>query len=267
MNDESVIRRGRHNGYTVIQNSALRDQRLGLKTKGLFAIMVSLPDDWEYSIDGIASFVGVSRYAIREAMSELEKAGYLIREQSHDEDGKFSAAVYVFQEDAPPCVENRTTVVCENAPSFEKPHAVKPSSENRTTVTILNRQNKDLTKTPIAPKGGECTKVHDFEPELFERFWDFYPNWGGSGKGNKQRAKKAWNKLKPDASLRHTIAAALKKQMATKAWQDGVGIPHASTYLNGHRWEDAEELQTERPRAAGEYESVPVYGHQIGGTE
>ena len=159
---ESIIKRGRRGEYTVIQNSALRDKRLSLKTKGLFCIMISLPEDWTFSISGLASFVGVGKDAIRVSLRELQDAGYLLREQGHDDGGKFASTVYVLQENAPPLSENPTTV----APWLEKPTTVKPSSENPTTVTYLNKQNKDITKPPITPQGVAGGAKHGFEQEI-----------------------------------------------------------------------------------------------------
>ena len=55
---ESVIRSGWKQQFTVLYNSMLRDRRLSLKAKGLFAIMASLPEDWQYSISGLATYTG-----------------------------------------------------------------------------------------------------------------------------------------------------------------------------------------------------------------
>lgn len=239
---ESIIKRGTRGEYTVIQNSALRDPRLSLKTKGLFAVMISLPDDWEYSISGLASFVGVGRDAIRSALQELKLAGYLLQEQAHDENGKFAGSVYVLQESAPPL---------SGFPSTVKPTTVQPSTGYPTQTK--ERYNKI---PPIIPQEGEgapkkktTTTTAKWKPERFEKFWSFFPN-GTSGKGSKQRAAAAWDKLKPDDQLLSEIAKALEKQKATEMWSRGVGIPYASTYLNGRRWKDAEEIgELHRPDA------------------
>lgn len=229
---ESIIKRGTRGEYTVIQNSALRDPRLSLKTKGLFAVMISLPDDWEYSISGLASFVGVGRDAIRTSLQELKLAGYLLQEQAHDENGKFACSVYVLQEIAPPLS------------GF--PSTVKPTTDYPTQTK--ERYNKI---PPIVPQEGEgaskktTTTAAKWKPERFEKFWAFFPK-GNSGKGSKQRAAAAWDKLKPDDHLLGEIAKALEKQKATEMWSRGVGIPYASTYLNGRRWEDAKEIGTEK---------------------
>lgn len=79
------------------------------------------------------------------------------------------------------------------------------------------------------PRGG----LPEWKPERFAAFWKFYPRGE-----NKQRAVKAWDKLKPDDALIATMGRALAKQKASPDWQRGIGIPHASTWLNGRRWED-----------------------------
>lgn len=93
---ESVIR-GKKKDFTVILDSVLKDPRLSLKTIGLFAIMQSLPDDWEYSVKGLSDRAGVGRDTIRNCLKELEAAGYLRREQQHQENGKFGGCVYILQ--------------------------------------------------------------------------------------------------------------------------------------------------------------------------
>lgn len=70
-------------------------------------------------------------------------------------------------------------------------------------------------------------------PERFEQFWQAYP-----GGGSRMKAVAAWDALRPDDELVDTMARALKKQMASRQWREGIGIPHASTWLNGQRWTD-----------------------------
>ena len=94
---ESVIR-GTKKGFTVLYNSALRDERLSLKAIGLFAVMQSFPENWEYSVAGLAARVRAGRDAVRRCLKELEDAGYLVREQAQQENGKFGGAVYTLRE-------------------------------------------------------------------------------------------------------------------------------------------------------------------------
>lgn len=214
---ESMIR-GRRKSFTTIYNSVLQDRRLTLKTIGLFAIMQSFPDDWEYSISGLAARAGIGRDSIRKCLKELEDAGYLLREQGHQDNGKFACNTYVLQDEAPPCTEKPYTV---------KPSTAKPLTENRPQV------NKHLSKEtssnpPISPQGEAMW-------ELFEEFYKAYPRHQ-----KKPDAKRAWGKLAPDLALYRKMAEALVRFKASRQWckDQGQYIPLPASWLNGRCWED-----------------------------
>ena len=76
-----VIQSGRKNGYTVLTNTVLRDPRLRLQTKGLFAIMTSFPEGWSYSVAGLCSVTGAGKAAVRSCLDELQAAGYQVGER------------------------------------------------------------------------------------------------------------------------------------------------------------------------------------------
>ena len=97
-----MIRLQRSGGYTVLPNGILRDTNLSLKTKGLFAIILSLPEGWDYSVAGLATVAGCGRDAIRGALKEMETAGYLTRMRAHGEGGKFTGVVYTIRDVAAP---------------------------------------------------------------------------------------------------------------------------------------------------------------------
>ena len=99
---ESMVRSGRRESFTVLYNSMITDKRLSLKAKGLFAVMMSRPEGWEFSVSGLAAFTGVGKDAIRNTLAELETVGYLIREQSHQGNGTFGGNVYILQDVASP---------------------------------------------------------------------------------------------------------------------------------------------------------------------
>ena len=94
-----MIRLQRSGGYTVLPNGILRDTNLSLKTKGLFAIILSLPEGWDYSVAGLATVAGCGRDAIRGALKEMETAGYLTRMRAHGEGGKFTGVVYTIRDE------------------------------------------------------------------------------------------------------------------------------------------------------------------------
>lgn len=70
------------NNYTVMSNYHLRDKKLSLKAKGLLSFMLSLPDDWDYSLNGLVSVSKESKKAIRSILNELKENGYLVMEQT-----------------------------------------------------------------------------------------------------------------------------------------------------------------------------------------
>ena len=139
---ESRIKSGRKQRFTVLYKSAIEDKRLPLDARGLLAIMVGLPDGWNYSVKGLAAYVGVSKDTIRRLLEKLEKVGYLTREQTHDENGHFAGNVYVLQDEAPPLSENTDN---GEARQREKPSSGFPTQIN--TKRTKDRKNQ----TPIAP--------------------------------------------------------------------------------------------------------------------
>lgn len=72
----AVFRVARINDYTVMSNFHLRDKRLSLKAKGLLSQMLSLPENWDYTLTGLCYINKESKDAIRTAIHELEQAGY-----------------------------------------------------------------------------------------------------------------------------------------------------------------------------------------------
>ena len=116
-----VFRVERNKGYTVMSNHHLRDKSLSLKAKGLLSQILSLPEDWDYTLSGLCYINRESKDAIRSAVNELERAGYIERHQTTDEGGKFSSNEYIIHEQ----------------PVSLPPSLDKPSSENPTTIQAL----------------------------------------------------------------------------------------------------------------------------------
>ena len=129
--------------YTVMSNHHLRNKTLTLKAKGLLSQMLSLPDNWDYTLAGLSYINRESIDAIRTAVWELEKVGYITRRQGRDEKGKMTAIEYIIYEQPqhPPELENP---VLENPttdnPILENPTTDNPTSENPTQL------NKDISK-------------------------------------------------------------------------------------------------------------------------
>ena len=150
----AVFRVERTRDYTVMSNQHLRNKELTLKAKGLLSQMLSLPEDWDYTLKGLAAINRESIDAIRTAVLELEQAGYIVRSRVRDERGCLRACDYIVYErpqEKPP----KTT--CE-IPTFDNPSLVQhtlekpmldsPTQEN---PTQLNKeiQNKEKPNTDL----------------------------------------------------------------------------------------------------------------------
>ena len=140
----AVFRVERTTGYTVMSNNHLRNKDLTLKAKGLLSQMLSLPEDWDYTLAGLSYINRESVDAIRTAIWELEKAGYIKRYQGRDERGKMTAIEYVIYEQPQPLLD---------LPILENPTSDKPTSENPTQI------NKDILNTNLPKKDKSITDL------------------------------------------------------------------------------------------------------------
>ena len=217
---ESTVHFRRGRGFTTIYNSMAQDPHLTLAARGLFTMIASLPQDWDYTVSGLAVKANTTRYEVRKCLENLQEAGYLLREQSHDSGGKFAGNTYVLQEESPTVVP-----ICHNGKSRQRclPLTVDLTQQSKD----LNKEKTD--KAPIPPAGV------DEQSEMFERFWKAYPRHDA-----KAPARKAWMRLKPDIQLCRTMAAALEQQKQSEGWQRDSGryIPMPATWINQRRWED-----------------------------
>lgn len=227
-----VIRVEHNANYTTMSNYHLRDERLSLRAIGLMSKMLSLPEDWDYTVKGLAAIVKEGRDAVRKALMELEAAGYLVREQGRSAGGNFAANDYTLYEEPQslPLTEKPSTV----KPTTVKPTTVLPTSVNPPQLKdLINKETKELRHAPAAAK----TK---WEPEMFDLFWAAYPC-----KKDKMSARREWDRLKPDRDLMRTMGAALKRAKASEEWQRGIGIPYACRWISKRRWEDVQEIVLE----------------------
>ena len=94
----AVFRVERTKDYTVMSNHHLKNKNLSLKAKGLLSQMLSLPEEWDYSLKGLAKINKESVDAVRTAVLELESTGYVVREQTRAAQGTFSQIEYVIYE-------------------------------------------------------------------------------------------------------------------------------------------------------------------------
>ena len=150
----AVFRVERTRDYTVMSNYHLRDKNLSLKAKGLLSQMLSLPEDWDYTLAGLSYINRESKDAIRSAVNELEKAGYVQRRQTTDANGKFSVNEYIIHECPVTPAPSLEKPLSENPPT-DNPSTGKPLSENPTQIntkkTRKEKQNTDRANTDSIP--------------------------------------------------------------------------------------------------------------------
>ena len=91
----AVFRVEKTKDYTIMSNHHLKDRRLSLKAKGLLSMMLSLPKEWDYTLKGLARISREGVDAIREAVRELEQAGYVVRRSTRKPKEKLANAEYV----------------------------------------------------------------------------------------------------------------------------------------------------------------------------
>ena len=174
----AVFRIERTRDYTVMSNHHLRNGKLSLKAKGLLSMMLSLPEDWNYTTRGLAAICKEGVDAIGGALRELETAGYIVRHQLRDRQGRISDTEYVIYEQPQP--KNPDTPQPDTAspdtenPYLEKPDTEKPAELNidksNTQKSITHRSSTDsipfretAAARPPERKGRDAMSVTEIE--------------------------------------------------------------------------------------------------------
>ena len=125
----SVFRIQKTANYTVMSNHHFKEKKMSLKAKGLLSLMLSLPEDWDYSIGGLATLSKDGKDSIMSALAELEKFGYLTRTRLTNEKGQFAGVEYNIFE-----VPQPKNPISEK-PNEENENSEKPNSENRAQLS------------------------------------------------------------------------------------------------------------------------------------
>lgn len=170
----AVMRVHKTKDYTVMSNYHFKERGMSLKAKGLLSLMISLPDDWDYSIAGLATLSRDGKDSVMGALNELEKFGYLIRTKCIDEKGRFAGYDYDIYEKP-----NTET------PKEETPYAEKPNTENQAQLnTNQSTTNLSIIKKSNTNKSARFSKptLEDIKAYCNERgnnvdaehFYDYY---------------------------------------------------------------------------------------------
>ena len=226
--------------YAVVPAEVRYDPELKPNAKLLYGELTALCNDKGYcwaTNEYFAELYGLSSGTVSRLISQLEKKGYIRCEMAATASGserRIYAGVFLV---APHGGLDEN----DNTPQEGVDENVKGGLDEN-----VKQNNTGINNTPYSPPEGDGTpkgkpkrrkqehkEFPDWKPDRFAGFWTTYPRGE-----NKQRAIRAWDKLRPSDELIDQMARALVRQMASEEWQKGIGIPHAATWLNGRRWED-----------------------------
>jgi len=138
----SVFKIEKTKNYTVMSNYHLRDRDLSYKAKGLLSFMLSLPEDWDYSLAGLCAISKESRDGIRSILKELQEHHYVEIEKVRGDKGYFEYNYLIYE--VPHFIEVETQLT---NPDMENPHLDNPNVETTTQInTNIINTNKQIDK-------------------------------------------------------------------------------------------------------------------------
>lgn len=140
----SVFKIEKNKDFTIMSNYHLRDRNLSYKAKGLLSFMLSLPDDWDYSLKGLCAISKENRDAIRSTLKELQDNHYLEIEKIRGEKGYFEYNYLVYEKPHFAEIDNE-----KKYPDTENPHLDIPDVENHPQINTNKQIDKD-DKTKIS---------------------------------------------------------------------------------------------------------------------
>ncbi|GEN48923.1 hypothetical protein [Ligilactobacillus pobuzihii] len=216
----------RQKGFTTVDNSVVRDERLSWKARGIFFYLWSQSDEWDYFTNEVVRHSPDGLTALRTGLKELEKYGYLARKRTRNEKGQISTSDWIISE----------------KPYVEKPRIENQHVDNRTlrTTNLKNKQPEEILTKEHSAFGNA---PHAFEKE-FQEVWDQYPN--KKGKKEAFNHYKAWRKKSVKNTNEYLLErlSLYKKHLAANSWKQPM---NGATWFNG-RFDD----QLEVPQEQGE---------------
>lgn len=170
----SVIRVNNTKGFTVMSNYHFQDKEISLKAKGLLGLMLSLPSNWDYSVNGLVAIVKENKAAVQTALKELEEHKYLKRTRVQDETGRFDYIYDIYEKpyDKLPWTENQCTdiqcteVQCtENQPQINT-NKQNTNKQNTKELNTNEYKEKNIKKESVQSVIAEYTENKDLQDAL-----------------------------------------------------------------------------------------------------
>jgi hypothetical protein len=172
----SVIRVNNTKGFTVMSNYHFQDKEISLKAKGLLGLMLSLPSNWDYSVNGLVAIVKENKAAVQTALKELEEHKYLKRTRVQDETGRFDYIYDIYEKpyDKLPWTENQCTdIQCTEVQCTENQPQINTNkqSTNKQNTKELNTneyKEKNIKKESVNSVISEYTENKDLQDALHD---------------------------------------------------------------------------------------------------
>lgn len=170
----AVIRVNNTKGFTVMSNYHFQDKEISLKAKGLLGLMLSLPSNWDYSVNGLVAIVKENKAAVQTALKELEEHKYLKRTRVQDETGRFDYIYDIYEKpyDKLPCTENRCTdIQCTEVQCTENQPQINTNKQNtnKQSTKELNTneyKEKNIKKESVNSVIAEYTENKELQDAL-----------------------------------------------------------------------------------------------------
>ena len=228
----AIRRSKRDSNFTMISNVGLKDKRLSFKAKGLLSYMLSLPDDWVFYESEIVNHATDGKQSVRTGMKELEKFGYLVREQQRSSNGKFANIDWVVSDEP---INSVTTASqpSTDLPSSDNPSSDNPSSDNRTLLSTKELSTKELSTNNKENTSAKLT-------EDFEKLWNLYPN-----KQGKKKAKSSYERAIKNGTTNKEIQDGIVRYKNHLKQNDWLKPAHGATWFNNERWEDEYTIESQ----------------------
>lgn len=172
----AVIRVNNTKGFTVMSNYHFQDKEISLKAKGLLGLMLSLPSNWDYSVNGLVAIVKENKAAVQTALKELEEHKYLKRTRVQDETGRFDYIYDIYEKpyDKLPCTENQCTdIQCTEVQCTENQPQINTNKQNtnKQSTKELNTneyKEKNIKKESVNFVISEYTENKDLQDALHD---------------------------------------------------------------------------------------------------
>lgn len=167
----AVIRVNNTKGFTVMSNYHFQDKEISLKAKGLLGLMLSLPSNWDYSVNGLVTIVKENKAAVQSALKELEEHKYLKRTRVQDETGRFDYVYDIYEKpyDKLPCTDIQCTdIQCTENRCTENQPQINTNKQNTKELNTNEYKEKNIKKESVNSVISSYTENKDLQDALHD---------------------------------------------------------------------------------------------------